>query len=94
MKKFFPATMAVIRSYCQSSQRRALMLREAREILESLQWSATSPPVWKIMEILMNIGLGYLRAAKQQNDAALAGRDMELRIKSGPRPTYAEAGLN
>ena len=94
MSQFFPATRAMIRSYCQLSKRRAVMLREAREILESLQWSVKPPPVWKVMEIMMNIGLGHLRAAKRQNDAALAAREMDLRIKAGPRPSYVEAGLN
>jgi hypothetical protein len=83
-----------IRSYFQSSQRRAAILREAREILLSLNEPVTKTPLWKVMEIMMNLALGHLRAAKRQNDAAKAAREMELRIQAGPRPSYIEAGLN
>lgn len=83
-----------IRSYFESSKRRAAMLREAREILLSLNEPKTEMPSWKVMEIVMNLALGHLRAAKRQNDVIKASREMELRIQAGPRPSYVEAGLN
>jgi hypothetical protein len=91
---------ASIRDYFASGRRRAEILREARELLVSLQPTAAAAaaaaklPVWKLMEILMHIGLGHLRGSKLANDAALAARDMELRIQSGPRPSREEAHLN
>lgn len=83
-----------LKKYFQESRRRYGMLKEARAILKALGQPAGTGPDLQVLTILMNIGLGHLRAVKAQRDVARAALEMDLRIKEGPRPSYAEASLN
>jgi hypothetical protein len=83
-----------IKNYLQSARRRAELLAEARELLAALEQPAATGTIWDVMEVLYRIGVGHLRAVKGMHDAAAAAREMDLRIRQGPRPSYPEAGLN
>lgn len=85
---------AGVKRYFQELRRLGLLIREGRELLRALGLPSAQGSDRKIAAILMNIGVGHLRAAKKSRDVTLAAREMELRIMAGPRPSYEEAHLN
>jgi len=82
------------RRYFQENRRRYGMLKEARAILQTLGNPAGAASDREVVNILMTVGLGHLRAIKIHRDLSKASQEMERRIKQGPRPTYEEAQLN
>jgi hypothetical protein len=86
--------IARVKEYFQGCRRRYGMLQEARAILKALDLPSAAAPDPEVLSIVMNIGLGHLRAAKRSHDITAAAREMELRIQQGPRPSHYEASQN
>jgi hypothetical protein len=83
-----------VKQYVQGCRQRYGMIQEARAILKALDLPSAAAPDPEVLTIVMNIGLGHLRAAKISHDIAAAAREMDRQIRQGPRPSYVEAGLN
>lgn len=86
--------LAKINKYFEGWRRRYGMIQEARAILKVLDLPSATAPDPEVLSIVMNIGLGHLRAAKKSHDITAAAREMELRIQQGPRPSHYEASQN
>lgn len=87
--------IGLIRQYFRSSRRRAEMICEARKLLAVLDLSiGADAPCWLIVEFLMANALEAMKDLKAELDRALMHREMDLRIKHGPRPQPREARLN
>ena len=86
--------IARIKRFLQSSQRREALLIEARELLLALDAPAAAAPLGLLLELLMAIGVGHLRAMKNSRDCIRAAEEMERQIQQGPRPSRAEAHFN
>lgn len=83
-----------LRKYFQGCGRRYQMIKEARAILKVLDLPSATASDPEVLEIVMNIGLGHLRAMKISHDITAAAREMDRRIQQGPRPSYQEALQN
>lgn len=86
--------IAKVKQYFQGCRKRYGMLKEARAILKALDLPSATAPDPEVLTIVMNIGLGHLRAAKRSHDISAAAREMDLRIQQGPRPSRQEASQN
>jgi hypothetical protein len=88
--------IARLKKFCRASRDRYRMLKEARALLRALELPSGSAPDLEVLTILMNLGLGHLRAYKIQQDAARAARQMDALIKdpATPRPSVEEAQSN
>jgi hypothetical protein len=86
--------IAKIQKYFEGCRRRAELLAEARELLAALEHPAATVHIWVLMELLLEIGVGHLQAAKKTRDVVNAAVEMDRRIREGQRPSYSEAGLN
>lgn len=83
-----------LKQYFKGFGRRYQKIKEARAILKVLGQPSAAGSDPEVLETVMNIGLGHLRAMKSSQDIAAAAREMDLWIKQGPRPGYQEAKLN